>query len=145
MISSCYKLTYDPAGTPVVLLNYGDKIEAELEFPLEKSVEVVQLVDSAAPFVRVSKNAVVNVSLGRALDAASDKEARAAVLAALILAQTATKKPLKIEVLGYSDRYWTFANATLKSSKVRRYLNTPQARWVQTFDFICTGLIQTGP
>ena len=145
MISSCYKLTYDPAGTPVVLLNYGEKIEAELEFPLEKSVEVVQLVDAPAPFIRVAKNAVANFSVARALDAASDKEARAAVLAALVLSQSATKKPLKIEVLGYTDRYWTFANATIKSHRVRRYLETPKCRWVQALDFVATGLTQTGP
>ena len=145
MISSCYKLTYDPAAAATVLLAYGDRIEAEPEFGLEKSVETIALVDSAAPFLRVGKNAVVSFSITRAIDAASDKEARAAVLDSLVAAQTATKKPLKIEVNGYTDRYWQFANATIKSHKPRRHLESPAARWVQTFDIVATGLTYTAP
>ena len=142
MISSCYKLTYD---TSTVILDYGDKIDAEPEFGLEKSVEVISLIDAAAPFIRVGKNAVVSFSITRALDAATDKEARAAILASLITASTATKKALKIEVYGYTDRSWSFANATIRAHKPRRYLDSPAARWVQTYDIVATGLTYTAP
>ncbi len=145
MISSCYKLTYDPAGTPVVLLDYGDRIEAEPELLLAKTVEVIPLVDAAAPFLRVARNAVVTFTVGRALDAATDKDARAAVLSALVMAQAANKKPLRVELLGYSDRYWQFANATITAHRIKRYLETPKARWVQSLDIVATGLTQTGP
>ena len=145
MISSCYKLTYDPAGAATVILAFGDRIDAEPEFGLEKSVEVIGLVDAAAPFIRIGKNAVVNFSITRALDAATDTEARAAVLDSLIAAAAATKKPLKIEVNGYTDRYWQFANATVKTHKPRRYLESYVARWVQTYDIVATGLAYTPP
>lgn len=145
MISSCYKLTYDPSGSATVILAIDDRIESEPEFGLEKSVEIVQLVDAAAPYIRIGKNAVVSFSITRALDAAGDKEARAAMLDSLIAAATATKKALKIELSGYTDRYWTFANATIRAHRPRRYLETPAARWVQTFDIVATGLAYTPP
>lgn len=145
MISSCWKLTYDPSGSATVLVDYGDRIDTELDFGLEKSVEVVSLVDAAAPFIRVGKNAVVNFSVTRFIDATDDKTARAAVLDALITAQTASKKPLKIEVYGYTDRSWAFASATIKSAKPRRHLESASARRAQTWDIVATGLVYTPP
>ena len=145
MIYSCYKLTYDPSGAPVVLLAVGDRIEAEPEFGLEKNVEIVSLVDAAAPFIRIGKNAVVNFSITRALDSATDKEARSAILDSLVASSAATKKPLKIEVSGYSDRYWQFSAATIRSHRPRRYLESPSARWIQTFEIVATGLAYVPP
>ena len=71
--------------------------------------------------------------------------ARAAILDALIAAATATKKPLKIEVSGYADRYWQFANATIKSHKPSRHLQSVSPRWVTTWDIVATGLTYTHP
>jgi hypothetical protein len=145
MISSNYKLTYDPGGTPVVLVAVGDRIAQELEFALEKSVEVVGLIDAAAPFVRVGKNAVVTFTIEKATDGSDDKTARAAILDALLAAQSATKKPLKIEVSGITASYWQFTNATIKSHGTRRYLEAPAARWVQTWSITATGLTKVTP
>jgi len=146
MISSCYKLTYDPAGTPVVILDYGDRIGDELEYALAKTVEVISLVDAAAPFIRVGKNAATSFSIMRAVDSPTDHEARAAILNSIVDAQTATKKPLKIEVLGYTDgRYWQFANATITTHKAKRYLETPKARWQRTTDVVATVLSYSPP
>lgn len=142
MLSSNYTLTYDPAGTPVVLVTVGDRLEAELEFSLEKSVEIVQLIDAAAPFIRVAKNAVVSFQVRKYTAAATDADARTAVLNALITAQTATKKPLKIQVSGTTG-YWQFAHATIKSTTPARFLESPKARWVQTWDIVATGLTYT--
>lgn len=142
MLSSNYTLTYDPAGTPVVLVTVGDMLESELEFSLQKSVEVVELIDAAAPFIRVGKNAVVTFQVRRYTTAATDADARAAVLNALITAQTATKKPLKIQVSG-SSGYWQFANATIKGSLATRFLESRVARWVQTWEIVATGLTYT--
>ena len=118
----------------------------EIEMALEKTVEVVALVDTTSPFIRLGRNSVVTFQFTRYLDAADDKAARSAALDSLIAAQTASKKPLKIEVNGYSDgRYWQFSNATIKSHKPRRYLTSPMPRWAQTYDVIATGLTYTAP
>ena len=146
MISSNFKLTYDPAGAATVILDYGDRIGDELEFALAKSVETVQLIDAAAPFLRVAQNAVTTFSIVRATDKPTDKEARAAMLDSLIAAQAASKKPLKIEVNGYTDgRYWQFATATVTAHKPKRYLETPAARWQQTTDIVATVLTYSPP
>ena len=145
MISSCYKLTYDPSGTPVVILAVGDRIDAELDFGLEKNVEIIPLVDAAAPFIRIGKNAVVSFSIKKFIDAATDKEARASILDSLISASSATKKALKIEVNGYTDRYWQFAHATVRSHRPARHLESASARWVQSWDIVATGLAYTPP
>ena len=146
MISSNFKLTYDPAGAATVILSYGDRIGDELEMSLTKTVEIVALVDGVEPFLRVGKNAETSFSFIRALDAATDMAARAAMLDSIIAAQSATKKPLKIEINGYADgRYWQFSNASVVSHKPKRYLQSPMARWVQSIDIVATGLIYSPP
>jgi len=146
MISSNFKLTYDPAGSATVILNYGDRIGDELEPALAKTVEVVTLVDADAPFIRIGKNAVTTFSVIVATDKTTDKEARAAMLDSIIAAQAATKKPLRIEINGYADgRYWQFSNATIITHKPKRYLSTPAARWQRTMDIVATGLTYSPP
>ena len=145
MISSCYKLTYDPAGAATVILDYGDRIADELEPELSKLVEIVPLIDAPAPFIRIGKNASTTLTIVRATDAPSDKEARAAILDSIIAAQTATKKPLKIEVYGYTDRYWQFAAASITNHKPKRVLETSAARWQRTSVIVATGLTYTAP
>ena len=144
MISSNWKLTYDPAGTPLVLVAFDALIEEELDMALEKTAEVVQLVDAAAPFIRVGKNAVVTFSVRVISESpATDAAARAAVLDSLIAAQTATKKPLRIEVAGNTVDYWQFAAATVKRHAPRRKLDMPSAAIVTQWDIVATGLSKT--
>lgn len=144
MISSNWKLTYDPAGTPLVLVAFDQLIEAELDLALEKTVEVVQLVDAAAPFIRVGKNAVASFSVRVISEApATDAAARAAVLDSLVAAQTATRKPLRIEVAGNTADYWQFANATVKRHAPRRLLESTAPATVTQWDIVATGLSKT--
>lgn len=144
MTSSNWKLTYDPAGTPLVLVAFDAMLESdELEPQLDKSVEVVQLVDSAAPFLRVGQNAVVNFSIRVISEASTDALQRAAMLDSLIAAQTATKKPLRVEISGVTTAYWQFANATVKSHKPRRLLAHPVPAMVTQWDIVATGLTKT--
>lgn len=144
MTSSNWNLTYDPAGTPLVLVAFDALLESdELEPQLDKTVEIVGLVDSAAPFLRVGKNAVVNFSIRVISEAVSDADSRAAMLDSLIAAQTATKKPLRLEVAGFPDRYWQFANATVKSHTPRRLLAHPAPAMVTQWDIVATGLTKT--
>lgn len=144
MTASAWKLTYDPAGAATVLLNYGDMLESdELEPQLDKSVEVVELIDAPAPFLRIRKNAVITFSIRVLVTAGSDAAARAAMLDSLVAAQTATKKPLKVEVEGITDAYWQFASATVKTHRPRRAANWPEAGNWKQWDLICTGFTKT--
>lgn len=144
MIASAWKLTYDPAGTPEVLLAYDQIISEELGLSLEKAVELVALVDGAAPFVRVGKNAVTSIS-GTIISETptTDAAARAAMLDALIAAQTATRKPLRVEIQGITAFYWQFASATIKRHAPRRMLEMPSAAWSVQLDIVATGLFKT--
>jgi len=144
MIYSAWKLTYDPSGTPQVLVDYGQLIDDELDAALKKAVEVVSLVDAAAPFIRVGKNAVVNFSVRVLLEtAATDTAARVAVLNSLVAAQTATRKPLRIEVSGHTTDYWQFANATVEGHTPRRHLDSPFPATLTQWDIVATGLTKT--
>lgn len=141
MTSSQWRLTYDPAGAATVLVDFDTMLESdELEPQLDKTVEVVQLVDAAAPFLRVGKNAVVNFSVRVISEATTDADSRAAMLDSLIDAQDATKKPLRIEVAGITNAYWQFANATAKSHKPRRLLAYDKPANVTQWDIVATGL-----
>jgi len=145
MLASNWKLTYDPAGTPVVLVDYGSFLAEELPFTLDKSVEVIGLIDAAAPFIRVGKNAVVTFTLEVILEntgADADADARKAVMRSLLAAQTATKKPLKIEAQGVTDCYWLFANSTVKKHSPRRHLSGPAGCLAATHEITATGLTE---
>jgi hypothetical protein len=143
MIASNWKFTFDPAGTPRVLLDYGQKIMAEPAYTLDQTLEVVPLVDAAAPFLRLGKNAVVSFQLEIVTDLSTDALARAAVMASIIAAQTAARKPLRIEAYGVTATYWQFANAVIKQHVPRRHMEAPVARTITTWSITATGLTAT--
>lgn len=143
LVQSNWKLTLDPSGTPKVLLNFGDKIDEELSFPLKLGLEVVDLTDSPAPFLRPTKNNTVEISWTVYSDQATDKDSRVEVMNSLIAVMAYTRKPLRIEVSGHSAGYWQFANAFIKEFEPRRHLNSPIARAAKIYSATCTGLTYT--
>ena len=141
MTSSNWAITYDPAGTPLVLVAFHAMLESdELEPQLEKTTEVVPLLDAPAPFLRIGKNAVTTFFFRVISVYDTDANARAAMLDGLIAAQTATKKPLRLQIFGISGYYWQFANATIKTHQPRRLLDYDVPALVTQHDFIATGL-----
>jgi len=145
MLLSNWKLTFDPAGTPLVLLDYGAKIAGELRFPLRRGLEVVDLVGASEPFLRATGNSVVSLQFEVFKDETLDKTARQSVMESLIAVNMRTRKPLKIQVYGITDRYWQFANAYVNEHNPGRYLEAPTARLVKGYTITCTGLAQVGP
>jgi hypothetical protein len=145
-ISSLWKLTYDPAGTPIVLLDFAEWIEEELRFPLQRGVEAIPLVDAAAPFLRSTGNASVQISVAKSRIVAgysaisADTAAREAELDALIALAATTKKPLQIQISGFTDHYWRFASCVLGGMEVTRMLDAPVARILTTYSLTCAGL-----
>ena len=143
LVQSKWKLTLDPAGTPKVLLNFGDKIDQELTFPLKLGLEVVDLVDSQDPFLRPSGNNKVEMSWTVYSDEDTDVESRVAVMNSLIAVMAYTRKPLRIEIDGFTDGYWQFANAFVNEFEPSRHLQSPKARAAKIYNATCTGLTYT--
>jgi hypothetical protein len=144
-ISSNWKLTFSPASSPKVLLDYGDKIEGELRFPLSKGMEVVDLVDSEAPFLRDNGNNTYQIQFEVYTDEALDKTARQRVMESLIAVGAYGRAPLRIQVSGITDRYWQFANSFVREHNPGRWLDAPVARLVKGYTITATGLTQVGP
>lgn len=111
-VRSSWKLTWDPSGTPVVLVDIGDRMVAEIPWPSDRGGEVVELPDAAAPFLRDSGNRVITISYER-IEPGSGSHASVckAIMARLIQHGTLDKKPVKIEAAGVADVYWLAAAA----------------------------------
>ena len=141
MIVSNWKLTLDPSGTPVVLVAVGQRMEAEIDPACDLPLEVVPLVDSLYPFLRLSGNAVISFTL-RTYDttAATDAAARTALLDGLVAAQTMVRKPLRIEAAGVTSHYWQFASAAVSRYVPRRHLPNPAAARSTEWSITATGL-----
>ena len=101
MIQSLSTLTFDPAGTPLVVLTAGDMLDDELRFSVAKGLEVVDLENSDSPFLRPRKNAVWRIGFERRIIAASDIAARAALLDWQITLGTYGKKALRGTLASY--------------------------------------------
>ena len=144
-IESNWRITFDPGGTPLVLLAYGDEIEGEPRYPLGRGLEVVALVDAAAPFLRPTGNSAINLKLDIYKPAASDAAARAEVLDSLIAVNVLGRKPLKIEVLGITDRYWLFANCYIPTYEPGRSPEGPPNIHLKSYSLTCTGFSRVGP
>lgn len=145
MIQSLWKFTFDPSGTPLVLLNYGDMLEGEVRFPLKRGVEVVQITAGAAPFIRPSGNSSVTISFEVFPTGATDAAARTAVLDSILAINATGKKPLKIEAQGVTSKYWQFANCYIPEHDPARVIESARPRYSKVYTLICTGLSAITP
>lgn len=105
-VRSSWRLTYDPAGTPVVLLDIDDRLASEIRWGSTRGGETVALLDSAAPFLRDSGNRAVSVSFERMEPSTTHAALCKAVMARLISHGGLVKKPLKIEAKGVAECHW---------------------------------------
>lgn len=144
-ITSNWKLTWDPAGTPVVLVDYGQELDREIFPSLAKGLEVVPLIDATYPLLRMSKNAVISLSWRGYVDAADDAAARQAMMVALLTWATAGRKALKVEAYGITDRSWLFASAAVTQYTPGRVVDFPLARVETSWAVTATGMSQVGP
>lgn len=144
-ILSNWKLTFDPAGTPRVLLDFGQKMVQELRWPVRRGLEVVDIAEAAAPFLRVTGNAVVALSFEVFADEATDALSRRALLEGLIAVAALGKRPLRVEIAGISGTYWQFANAAISEHEPARHLTAPTARASLKYNIQATGLTRVGP
>jgi hypothetical protein len=144
-IVSNWKLTLDPAGTPLVLINIGDKLEEELSIGLSRLIDVIPLVRGTAPLIRNRGNAVTQLSYAIYQDAASDAVSRQDLLTSLITSLSADPKPLKVEISTITDRYWQFASAIISDVTPLRYIPAKNPRRLTRYSITATSLSQVGP
>ena len=142
MIKSLWTLTLDPSGTPLVILAAGDALDGELRFGVQKGLEVVDLENSDAPFLRSRKNAVYQIGFERRIIAASDIAARAALLDWQVSLGSYGKKALKCQYTGEND-YWTFANAFITRAETWRKIADPNPAYVLSVEITAAGLTKT--
>lgn len=143
-ISSNWKLTFDPGGSNTVLLDYGEWMEGELRFPMTKGLEVERIVE-ADDFLRPTGGTAFTIAFEVYKDYSTDALARQQVMTSLISIGNKSRKELKLQIYGITDRHWIFANAYITSHNPGRILEAPVARMVKGFTAVAVGLSQVGP
>lgn len=139
-VTSKWKLTLDPDGTPIVLVAIGDKLEDEIDFGGSREAGVTPKVRSAAPHLHDGMNVVADIAFARYLDTATDAERRTAIMRDMLSALSLGKKPLKIEADGVWDKYWQFAEALVTTHRPRPYLSSPTSRRLTVYQITAISL-----
>lgn len=145
-IASRWKITYDPAGSnPVVLVDNGQQIDAEIPWSVERPMEVVPLVDSAVPFIRPSGNASFRIDFTAFESRSTDYEARFESMAWLEYWQTLPKKPLKIQFATaaggvLSLPYFIFSSCFISSFQPSRIIENGSPILAKKYSIIAAGL-----
>lgn len=145
LLSSNWKLTYDPAGAAVVLLDFAQLIADEPRWSVVKGLEQVALPGGSAPFLRPSGNAVFQVGFETYQDESLDRIARVRVMTSLMDVAELGRKPLRVEIYEQTDRYYQFASAYVTQHDPGRYMQASKARMFKGWTIVATGLSQVGP
>lgn len=105
-IKSTWKVTYDPAGTPLVLLDHDDWTLDELAIPWRQEIDHHPLIGAAWGAFHPRGNVNREVQVSRVASYSDDASLREAILAmdASLAARAGEHKPLRIAVLG-GDTY----------------------------------------
>ena len=144
-VYSNWKLTFDPATAAIVVLAYDAKMANEMKISQSNGTEVVNAPDSPDPLILALGNSAVTLRLEFYDDKSTDKAARQEILDGLISYAALGVKPLKIEVAGYTDRYWTFAQCRIAEHERGRVVPSGGARLTKVYTLTCAGLSKTGP
>ncbi len=145
-IASNWKLTYDPTGTPAVLLNYGDELLEEPELALRRGLEVVP-IEGAVPLLRPTLADQYEASLGVIFKSSTDALARHDMLNAFTNRYDGTTViPLRLEVTGLTTARFDWASAFIHSVSVRRHVDDStdgSAAWLLRISFTAVALTKT--
>jgi len=143
LISSLHKLTFSPASSPLVILDYGQMIDQELAFSLAKAVEVIDPVDAADAFIRDGKSCIWKAQIRTYSTESLDLDARVAAMQSHLAVAALGKKPLRVQIQGYAGHYWQFADCMITAHTPVRELLRSKVRWSRTWDIVASGLTYT--
>lgn len=138
-LSSNWRIVHDPSGSPLVLLGRGQWMEGELQFPLRRGLDIVPLVEAAAPLLRPTGNAAVELRLTTYQDYATDTAARVGMMESLRTLAAVPRAVLKVEVSGYAF-FWEFRAAAISEVKLVRQVMSAKARVQQQTAVTAVGL-----
>ena len=146
-IESRWRFVFDPSGSPVTLLDHGELMEAEPSMRLDRSAEVIQLADAAAPFLRPMGNNVYHIEFTVYRTAANDATARQEVMDALATVDGYGKKPLRVwrsNSSGHlSTPYWTFGQAIIRGITPSPVVSPGRTRYSLRYTITATNLTKT--
>jgi hypothetical protein len=110
-IESNWRILFDPFQLRRTLLDFSDMLDSELAWSLKKSLQVTQLDEARAPFLRHAGNAVVNLNFKVYQARQINDNVRAECLDGLIDVASFRKAPLQIQVRGRIPNRWLFQHA----------------------------------
>lgn len=139
MVSSNWKITYDPTGgTPLLLVDFGTKIAEEFELPWNQSVQESPRLRAASMKFFGRGNVQNGVTFSVYKDHADDAAARNWMLAHAIALPALVTKTLKIEVKNGSG--YLLAEAVVRSASSRMVPKAPVARTLTRYEITGSGL-----
>jgi hypothetical protein len=139
-IKSAWKITLDPAGTPAVVLAFGDRLEDEPAFESKRGHEVIEVIDSLTAFIRDKKAVTGSIRYTRFKDESTDAIARGAVITNLMSGLAKGKTTARIDIQGDATRYFLAAQAIVTSTSPKMQLHPGSARHGQSYQLTFTGL-----
>jgi hypothetical protein len=119
-----------------VLLDYGHKLVAEVQFTGSGLVTPVPLIRADQPLLRQGKNVAVQISWESYQDYESDAAARLALLNGLVSRFLAAPASLVIEISGGSSK--TFEKSLLVSASPRRHMQGRFCRIITAYQLTAT-------
>jgi len=134
--TSNWKITYDPSGTPRVLVNYGDEILDEIQMAWNQVVDPAAYTGAAGMDYFGRGRVSMPMSFSVVKTHADDKAMRGWIADLLSGLSAFEKKPLKIEVQGGGGSY-QFDVAVLASVTPVPITNGAGAETLTTWRFEC--------
>ena len=147
-LASEWEITFDPAGTPLVILTYGQEISDELHHQLRLGFSAEPIIE-ADPFLWGDGSAVYSFSVTVYGVSSLDITSREALMDSLISHALLGRKPLRIRVRGLAaargktDIYWQFADSRLTTFSPYRDIDQPDATASKNYAITATGLSKT--
>lgn len=142
-LTSNWKLTYDPDGTPKVILAFDQEFLREPRYQLRRGLEVIPIPD-AVPFLRPTLADVYDYSVLMVFSASTDAVARKNMMEELLDSAGRTRKPVRLDIAGQTDRYYQWASVFIHLSAVERLTTEAVAgAWVLEMAFTAVGFSKT--
>jgi hypothetical protein len=131
MVKSNWKITYDPSGAPLVLVDFGAKIGEEIEIPWTQLVQDSKRLRAANAKYFGRGNVENGLTFSVFKDHANDATARNWMLTHAIALPALVTKTLKLEVAGSGG--FLMAEAVIRSAPSRMVTAAPVARTMTTY------------
>lgn len=146
-ILSRWKLTFDPGGVPRVLLDLTDLIENEMQWKLNRAVEVVPVLSAAAPFIRPAGNNsyTIDFTVYRG-GYGSDAGSRTAIMDTLATVDNLGKKPLRVQLGNEAGLvtgvYWQFQQSIIREMDAYKMVEGSRLRIGTRYVITATNLVK---